>query len=412
MTIMELPSYFSDFLAAIRPTTEQKDDYKAAHKKLRERLNEDEKLSPIIVSDFLQGSYRRATSVRPVGKKRPDVDVIVVTNLDRSEQPKKAMDRFVPFLDKHYKGKYHFQTRSIALESAEVDLDLVITAAPSEADKDILKAAAVRSEDTPEDTSDWRLVESWISLEERSGPLSDRILKAAAQEPEWKASPLLIPDRETKSWEETHPLAQIRWTWKKNNDCNGHYVNIVKAVKWSHRFRQKDAKYPKGYPLEHMIGVCCPDNTNSVAEGVTSTLKKIVEAFASDVAANKTPWLSDHGVPSHNVLHRLSVEDFKAFYQYCLDAAKIAQRALDATTIVESANAWRELFGEEFPPPPPDKNGDGGPNKGGFTERSTVSSIGGGRFADNEGTQRKVAGWTESTRRHSTAPDSARLGMG
>ena len=60
---MELPSYFSDFLSAIRPTDSQKEDYKTGHKTLRERLNNDEKLGPILVSDFLQGSYRRATAI-------------------------------------------------------------------------------------------------------------------------------------------------------------------------------------------------------------------------------------------------------------------------------------------------------------------------------------------------------------
>ncbi len=383
---MDLPSYFGDFLTEIRPTSEQKEDYQQGHKTLRERLNADQKLSAIIVSDFLQGSYRRATAIRPVGGKRADVDVIVVTNLSRDEKPADAMNRFVPFLDKHYEGKYKFQSRSIAIELTTVDLDLVLTAAPSEADKDILKSEAVRSEDTPDDTSDWRLVKSWVSMRDRTGMLSQRLLKEAAEQAEWKASPLLIPDRELKIWEETHPLAQIKWTWEKNNNCNGHYVNVVKAIKWSHRFKQKDVKYPKGYPLEHMIGFCCPDNAGSVAQGVTSTFETIVQQFAPDAAAGRTPWLSDHGVPSHNVLHRLSPTDFKAFYQYCVDAAKIARRALDAKTIVESANAWRELFGDEFPAPPSDKGEDGGPKKGGFTERSSVSSIGGGRFAQGEET--------------------------
>ena len=83
---MDLPSYFTDFLSAIRPTDSQKEDYQKGHKTLRERLNNDEKLSPILVSDFLQGSYRRATAIRPVGDKRPDVDVIVVTNLSRERE--------------------------------------------------------------------------------------------------------------------------------------------------------------------------------------------------------------------------------------------------------------------------------------------------------------------------------------
>ena len=274
---MDLPSYFIDFLSAIRPTDSQKEDYQRGHKALRERLNSDEKLSPILVSDFLQGSYRRATAIRPFGEKRPDVDVIVVTNLSANENPADAMARFVPFLDKHYPEKYRFQDRSIGIELSYVDLDFVITSAPSEVDIEVVKSAAVRSFDTPEDVSDWRLVKSWIPIEDRQGTLAQRIaLSEAAKQAEWKASPLLIPDREKKIWEETHPLRQIQWTWEKNNNCNGHYVNVVKAVKWSHRFMRQDAKYPKGYPLEHIVGVCCPDSATSVAQGITLTFANIV----------------------------------------------------------------------------------------------------------------------------------------
>jgi hypothetical protein len=373
---MDLPSYFTDFLSAIRPTDSQKEDYQRGHKTLRERLNSDEKLSSILVSDFLQGSYRRATAIRPVGEKRADVDVIVVTNLSEKEKPADAMARFVPFLDKHYPKKYHFQDRSIAIELSYVDLDFVITSAPSEVDMEMLKSAAVRSIDTPEDVKDWRLVKSWIPIEDRKNTLTQKItLDAAAKETEWKASPLMIPDREKKIWEPTHPLQQIQWTWRKNNNCNSHYVNVVKAIKWSHRFVRTDTKYPKGYPLEHIIGVCCPDSTNSVAEGVTRTFANIVAAFAPHVAAGQTPFLKDHGVPDHNVLKRLSPADFKKFYEYCVEAAATAKRASDALTVYESANAWRELFGNEFPEPSSDDRG------GGFTKRTSVSTVGGGRFA-------------------------------
>jgi hypothetical protein len=136
-----------------------------------------------------------------------------------------------------------------------------------------------------------------------------------------------------------------------------------------------DTKYPKGYPLEHIIGVCCPDSITSVAQGVTLTLANIVTRFAGDVAAGKTPVLQDHGVPFHNVLKRLAPADFKKFHEYCVEAAAIAKRASDALTVYESANAWRELFGNEFPEPPSDDRG------GGFTKRTSVSTVGGGRFA-------------------------------
>jgi hypothetical protein len=374
---MELPSYFIDFLSAIRPTDSQKEDYKRGHKTLRERLNDDKTLSPILISDFLQGSYRRATAIRPVGEKRADVDVIIVTSLSERERPADAMARFVPFLDKHYPKKYRFQDRSIAIELSYVDIDFVITSAPCEADMEMIRSAAVKSFDTPEDTDDWRLAKSWISIEDRKNTLAEKVaLREAAKEAEWKASPLMIPDREKKIWEPTHPLRQIQWTWGKNNICNGHYVNVVKAVKWSHRFMREDSKYPKGYPLEHIVGVCCPDSITSVAQGVAMTFANIVTRFAVDVAVGRTPVLQDHGVPSHSVLKRLTPEDFKKFHEYCAEAAEIAKRASDAVTVYESANAWRELFGNEFPAPSSDDRGSGG-----FTPRKSVSTVGGGRFA-------------------------------
>ncbi len=83
-------------------------------------------------------------------------------------------------------------------------------------------------------------------------------------------APLLIPDREAKKWIETNPLAQIQWTQRKNALCNSHYINVVKSLKWWQINNFHDGnlpKYPKGYPLEHIIGFCCPDDISSVAKG-------------------------------------------------------------------------------------------------------------------------------------------------
>src|ERR1700726_4213429 len=132
---MQLPTYFSDFLQNIRPTQNQIEDYKCGHQTLRQRLRQDEALSPILVSTFLQGSYRRATAIRPRSGKRSDVDVIVVTKLSSEEYTsEQALDLFLPFLEKHYRGKYYKQGRSLAIELSYVDIDLVITSAPSESE--------------------------------------------------------------------------------------------------------------------------------------------------------------------------------------------------------------------------------------------------------------------------------------
>lgn len=388
---MELPSYFNDFLTNIRSTETQLDDYKTGHQTLRKRLYEDETLSPIIVSTFLQGSYRRATAIRPRAGKRADVDIIVVTKLSEDEYtPEEALNVFVSFLDKYYEGKYEPQGRSFGIELSYVDLDLVITSAPSEREFGILQAESVTTDDTPEIVDDWRLVASWISTDTRVSKSSSFVetrLDAARKQPEWKISPLRIPDRDAQHWQDTHPLAQIQWTWEKNQKCNKHYVNVVKALKWWRRINHPTPKYPKGYPVEHLIGQCCPDGITSVAEGVTKTLERIAHDYRLDALLKiplnllNHPELGDRGVPTHNVFQRISGEDFAEFHNQVCKAAKIAREALDAETISESVRNWKLLFGKEFPDDFENcGSGNDDPPSGGFTKRQSPTIIAKGRF--------------------------------
>lgn len=165
---MELKTDFETFLREIRPTPSQRTDLQTGHRALRDRLRDDEGLKDVVVSDFLQGSYRRATAVRPKGDKRSDVDIIVVTNLSEAKYtPAAAMDKFVPFLKEHYKGKWKKQGRSVGIELSYVELDLVITSAPSETERAILRSAAVTSDDDIDEARDWRLNESWVGLDLR-----------------------------------------------------------------------------------------------------------------------------------------------------------------------------------------------------------------------------------------------------
>lgn len=383
---MDLPTYFTDFLQKIRPTASQKEDAKTGHKTLRKRLHADETLSAIIIDTFLQGSYRRSTAIRPNGESHFDVDVIVVTNLDEnSHKPHEAMKKFEPFLEEHYKDKWEYQGRSIKITLSYVILDLVVTSAPSEADIEKLSKASVVTDATLEESEDWRLVKSWVSPADRWRPGIKALLELAQKEAEWQLAPLRIPDRDTEEWEDTHPLEQIKWTQAKNKACNKHYINVVKALKWSRRLNHATPKYPKGYPLEHIIGQCCPDEIGSVAEGVTLTLEEIADRYADDAKSKRVPVLPDHGVPSHNVLHRLTADDFAAFHAQVCEDAVISRRALDAATVKESANEWGKLFGSKFPAPPDDGskgNGDGENTKmGGYTPREQATVIGGGRYA-------------------------------
>jgi hypothetical protein len=121
-----------------------------------------------------------------------------------------------------------------------------------------------------------------------------------------------------------------------------------------------------------MVGVCCPDDINSVAAGVTLTLENIKQHYKNYIPLKVVPNLPDHGVPFHNVWDRICFEDFKEFYEQVCEAADIARQALDSDKKHESAELWGKLFGTKFPKPPSEE---------GFTERNALTAITGGRFA-------------------------------
>lgn len=375
---MILQSDFNTFLQEIRPTRAMREQLITGHKTLRERLNADEDLKPILVSDFLQGSYRRYTAVRPNGDKRSDVDIIIVTKLDENEYtPKDALALFEPFLNNHYKGKWRRQGRSFGIEMSYVELDVVPTSAPAEQEYGILQSDAVTSDDNIVEARDWRLHRSWLALDHRLRFNAKSLLEQAAGEAEWRAQPLRIPDRNADKWDDTHPLEQIRWTRDKNSRCNGHFVNVVKCIKWWRLEHYAEPAHPKGFPLERLVGEHCPDGIESVAEGVVKTLEAIVSSYVVLVLTKGKPWLSDYGVPSHDVFHRITGEDFCAFYDQVKDGADLSRRAYDSDDRTESGNLWREMFGSKFPEPP--NNGSG--KKAGFTPPTGPAAPGSGRFA-------------------------------
>jgi hypothetical protein len=375
---MELKPQFRDFLASIRPTDAQKENWRSSSSTLRNRLQQDDDLKGIVVSTFLQGSVRRSTAVRPLGDKRPDVDIVVVTNLDSHiESARDAMDRFEPFLEKWYPGKWRPQGRSFGIEMSLVDMDLVITALPSgQNSRDFMtrlyRSQAVETLDTLEEARNWRLNEDWRpSAPSIFGSSTPEVQLTDAPRDKWQPNPLWLPDRDVNGWGRTHPLAQIQWTAAKNRANDGNYVDLVRAIKW---WRQTNSdslpKYPKGYPLEHMIGQVLHDGTNSIAQGLVQVFEMMRDTWAFYAASGTKPRLADHGVPEHDVLKRLDTADFRAFHTAASDAADTAREALGSDDAQESATLWRQLLGTRFPTPGP-QGGDRA--RSGFTTPAQVA---------------------------------------
>lgn len=354
---MDVKPQFDEFIASIALSDAQLDSLRTGHLTLRDRLWAFEGLKEILVSDFLQGSYRRYTAVRPTGDKRADVDIVVVTNLnEQTNTPQQALSKFRGFLDKYYSGKWKYQGRSIGIELSYVDLDVVPTSAPTEVARGAVLEKSIRGQDH---LGDWY----------------EAVAKSA--EPAWKSAPLRIPDRIAEKWDDTDPLEQLRKTSQKNKKTGGLFVKIVRAIKWW-RMQHADPIHPKGYPIEHLVFVACPDDVVSIADGVTRVLEGIAASYKAHAALGVTPFVPDHGVPAHNVLGRVSGEDFREFHALIEAAAAKARAALEATTVKESCDLWRALLGK-FPEPPTD--GGGRSNSGGFVPPSAPSSLGRERFA-------------------------------
>ena len=302
----------------------------------------DQALKPLIVGTLLQGSYRRHTGIRPESGDKPDVDVVVVTRLDRCEYtPEAAMNTLIPFLDRHYPGMWKKKGRSIGIELPKVKLDVVLTSSPSETEE--------------------RAILEFLQWE-GDGDIPSRASN------EWKKAPLWIPDRDARTWQRTYPLEQIRWTHEKNASTNGHYIHVVKLVKWWWQTQHPEQEYPRSYPLEHIVGDCCPDGVTSLAQAFTETLGEIERRYRRNASIGDAPCLSDRGVPEQNVLSRMKDNDFIQFHKKSGAAADVARKAINSVDEGESEKLWGRIWGASYLV------------QKGFTPRDQTSQLKDGRF--------------------------------
>lgn len=354
---MKLNTEFATFNNNIVLTDDEDKKLQKAYQDLKENLEEYSKESDfdeLIIGDFVQGSYQRKTCLKQQEGKLPDIDVIIITKMDEDEfdPAKLAQNKFLPFVEKYYKNQFEPQGRSIGvtLKEVGVDLDIVITSDPKEAETGFLKEELFKSMGSSKEWDVDTLKNSMAGIVKMAHlRKSDSILNEDVQLSEVEnVDPLRIPDSEANEWQNTNPGAQILWAMKKNKICNYKYLPVVRAMKWLRKSYGNFPKYPKGYPLEHIIGDNCPNKFSSVAEGVLLTLESILNNYRDNYESNTVPYLKDRGVDV-NVLSRQKSEDFNKFYDQISNAYETAYEAFYSADAHESSVLWRKLFGEEFP---------------------------------------------------------------
>ncbi|ARK26428.1 hypothetical protein SporoP37_16505 (plasmid) [Sporosarcina sp. P37] len=296
---MSTQSQFKKLLSDIEPSQTTKNDASLGHKNLRKHLQDDDTFKVYRQTDFLSGSYKRNTAIRPRKKdgvvSRPDVDIIVVTNHTKYDGQQEVIDLLYDTLKPKY-PTIRKQARSVGIETNNVDMDVVPIIAPNGMD-----------------------------------------------------GTLYIPDRKKEEWVETNPPKHTEWTTEVNTDSGGQFKPLVKLMKWWRRQNPTIAKKPKGFVIECIAAECMDKDEKQYDELFVGCLEKIVEKYAFYIGLRMVPHIEDPGVSGNSVMNGITFEAFEGFYYKAKSHAEKGRNAIDETDKEKELKLWREIFGSRFP---------------------------------------------------------------
>ncbi|NQT56413.1 MAG: nucleotidyltransferase [Desulfobacteraceae bacterium] len=293
---------FKELLKDIEPSATTKANAKSVHNTLRSHLGGHEIFGEWLKDDFLSGSYKRDTAIRPRIKNgdsdRPDVDIIVVTYHDLSDDPIEVVDLLYEALSDKY-SEIRKQARSIGIFTPTADMDVVPIIEP------------------------------------------------------WDDGNYWIPDRreQAQDWIETNPPRHTEWTIEINDKSNGRFKPLVKMMKWWRRINPTISKRPKGFVIECIVAECMDFNETHYGKLFVNTLESVVKWYAEYILIDTVPYINDPGVPGNSVTEGISFAAFEGFYNKSKDHAEIGRKALEEKDQEKATKLWRKIFGDRFPSP-------------------------------------------------------------
>jgi hypothetical protein len=296
---MATQKQFEDLLRDIEPSSTTKSNCSDAHSTLRKFLFDDEEFKKVHRNTYLAGSYKRDTAIRPQivdGKsRRPDVDIIVLTNHQFTDKPKDVVCLVYKTLKKKYTSVEQNQ-RSICVQTDKVDMDVVPIIAPY-----------------------------------------------------GEGSTLYIADRKLDQWIETNPPDHTKWTTQINEDTGGRFKPLVKLLKWWRRQNPTVTRKPKGFVIETIVAECMDRNQANWAELFVGTLEKIVSKYRTAVETGQVPVIVDPSVSKNSVTAGMTADAFKGFYNKAKAHAELGRKAIQEKDPEKELGFWREILGDRFP---------------------------------------------------------------
>lgn len=283
---------FKIFLRNIEPKKAINEYVSSIQSNIRDFLENHEAYKNIYENSFLSGSYRKNTAIKPTlnGKKR-DVDIIIITSHSRAINSVDVINELYNIIKET--GKYknvQMQKRSVSVEMAQVSVDLV------------------------------------------------PVIK------EYDSEILLIGNSKVNEWIKTNPKCHIKWATKINNESNEIFKKVVKIFKWWNKENSCfNIKFPKGITLEKLISDNLPSVFNNIEEIIYQVMNNIVNYLSSILNKDNSLILKDPCLEENNLFENYAKKDLEAYVERLSNHVKMLEDE-------EFSNqAWRNIFGNEFP---------------------------------------------------------------
>jgi len=296
---MATQQQFLNFLSEIEPSPTTKNACSSANNTLREKLAGHDTYKNILRNSYLSGSYARDTALRPRMAsgvlRRPDVDIIVVTNHTQDERPSAVIATLRRALKQLGYEEIESNRRSVCVKLGTVEMDVV--------------------------------------------PII---------EDPWTPGRWLIADKSEERWIETNPSGHTLWAASVNKRTGGNFKPLVKLLKWWRRETLPHLRRPKGFIIETMVAELMDYKESSYEELFIKLLERIKSEYEFVVLLGGVPTLQDPSVSGNNVFSRVKAEEFKRFFDQAASHAALARRAQKEQDPEKALELWQKVFGNRF----------------------------------------------------------------
>ena len=295
---------FNELIKDINPSSTTISRSSAAHTAVRDAIWADDDYKGNLIIDFLGGSYKRQTSIRPQIKngdtERPDVDIyVVVKGAPWTAEPSELIDDLYGALNR---ARSALNITSITRNRCSIAIST------NKADMDV-------------------------------SPLLDRQSDGLYR----------IGNTKTGEWFKTDPVEHSAWSSRQNETFAGRFKPTVKMVKWARRVNPTKHRHPKSFSLEAIVAQHMPSGETHYGQIIHDTFDSFVDAYSVSRLLEQCPDIADPGVVGGNLLDGVSGQAFCAYYDKIESHRNDAAKALDTDDQDKATTYWRRIFGDRFP---------------------------------------------------------------